>query len=123
MLKKIQEQLTQDKREIEAKIKELQKEEHEAIPADDLMEPSDLSTQSEHKVVINLLEYRLKKKLELISQALIRLDQGKFGICASCEEPIPLSRLFANYSAVCCIGCQEEKEGLNKMNKKERKAG
>lgn len=87
------------------------------------MEPSDLSTQSEHKVVVNLLEYRLKKKLEIISQALTRLDQGRFGICASCEEPIPLSRIMANYSAVCCIGCQEEKEGTNKTHKKDRKAG
>ena len=122
MLKKIQAQLNQDKSEIEPKIKELQKEEHEAISPDDLMEPSDLSNQSEHKVVVNLLEYRLKKKLELIHQAITRLEQGKFGICTSCEEPIPLNRIMANYSALCCLGCQEEKEGL-RTHKKDRKAG
>ena len=40
-------------------------------------------------------------------EALDRLDSGDYGICLSCEEPIPVKRLRALPWARYCIPCQE----------------
>ena len=42
-----------------------------------------------------------------VNDALSRLDAGKFGICAGCEEPINPKRLAAIPWASSCIVCQE----------------
>jgi DnaK suppressor protein len=47
------------------------------------------------------------KKLRKIGGALERLRTGDFGICQSCEEPIPRTRLLAIPWAEHCVPCQE----------------
>jgi RNA polymerase-binding protein DksA len=46
-----------------------------------------------------------------VDEALIRLEQSTFGVCESCETPIPLARLeilpFTRY----CVECQQKREG------------
>lgn len=51
-----------------------------------------------------------QKSLNLIDQALRRIGDGTYGICESCEKPIPMKRLQAVPYAVYCIKCQEEEE-------------
>jgi DnaK suppressor protein len=46
-------------------------------------------------------------KLRKITAALERLRSGEFGICQSCEEPIPRKRLLAIPWAEHCVPCQE----------------
>ena len=53
---------------------------------------------------LNVLDYA---KLRLIDEALDRLDSGDYGICLSCEEPIPPKRLHAVSWARYCVRCQE----------------
>jgi DnaK suppressor protein len=48
------------------------------------------------------------KLLREISDALLRLDHGKYGICAECEEPISNKRLDALPWARFCVTCQEQ---------------
>jgi DnaK suppressor protein len=48
------------------------------------------------------------KLLREISDALHRLDQGAYGICLECEEPISEKRLDAVPWARYCVTCQEE---------------
>ena len=48
--------------------------------------------------------------LRLIQQALERINDGSFGICADCERPIGLKRLQAVPWAGHCIQCQEQAE-------------
>jgi RNA polymerase-binding protein DksA len=43
--------------------------------------------------------------LELVNEALARLDKGKFGLCVECSEPIPKSRLQAIPYTRHCIRC------------------
>ena len=43
--------------------------------------------------------------LELVNEALDRLEQGKFGLCAECGEPIPKPRLQAIPYTRHCIHC------------------
>lgn len=46
-----------------------------------------------------------------VGDALIRLEQAAFGVCETCETPIPLARLeilpFTRY----CVECQQKREG------------
>ena len=58
----------------------------------------------------------LKQELEEIDTALKKIDEGTYGICEMCEEPISKERLLIKPYAKYCIICREiiEKEGKNK---------
>ena len=45
-----------------------------------------------------------------IDEALLRIDQAKFGVCESCETPVPLARLEILPFARFCITCQQKRE-------------
>jgi DnaK suppressor protein len=47
------------------------------------------------------------KLLQLIDEALARLDNGRYGECVHCEQPIEGPRLQAIPWARHCIACQE----------------
>jgi len=53
---------------------------------------------------LNVLDYA---QLRLIDEALDRLDSGDYGICLSCDQPIPPKRLQAVPWARYCVRCQE----------------
>jgi DnaK suppressor protein len=53
---------------------------------------------------LNSLDY---VQLRMVEEALDRLDSGDYGICLSCEQPIPAKRLQALPWARCCVRCQE----------------
>jgi DnaK suppressor protein len=57
-----------------------------------------------------------KKELEEINEALKKINEGRYGICEMCEEPIQEERLKIKPVAKYCIICREiiEKEGNNK---------
>ncbi len=52
----------------------------------------------------------LESTLHQIDDALTRLHTGRYGVCAGCEEQIPLARLKALPFATRCIPCQEKIE-------------
>jgi len=47
------------------------------------------------------------KMLRLIDEAIARLDNGRFGLCVHCEQPIEKQRLVALPWARHCVACQE----------------
>ena len=47
------------------------------------------------------------KLLRLIDEALARLENGRFGLCVHCEQPIEKPRLQALPWARHCVACQE----------------
>jgi DnaK suppressor protein len=53
---------------------------------------------------INSLDYG---QLRMIEEALDRLKSGDYGVCLSCEGPIPPKRLIAIPWARYCVPCQE----------------
>src|SRR5579859_2741943 len=56
------------------------------------------------KSMLEKLSFREKETLNKIKDALQRLNDGTFGICESCEEPIPEKRLAAiPYCTTCVI--------------------
>jgi DnaK suppressor protein len=52
------------------------------------------------------LRDRAQQHLELVDAALRRLDDGTFGTCLRCGQPIPTERLEALPWAAHCIACQ-----------------
>ena len=47
-----------------------------------------------------------------IDSALARIDDGDYGLCIDCEEPIDLRRLQAHPAALRCARCQQQYETL-----------
>ena len=50
---------------------------------------------------------RESKSLTQVGEALRRMEEGEFGICVECEEPISPKRLAAVPWAAYCLQCQE----------------
>ena len=61
-----------------------------------------------------------RSQLLLVNDALIRLDNGEFGICESCGRPISLKRLDAVPWTRYCRDCQEEVESQAEAPSSER---
>lgn len=49
-------------------------------------------------------------RLNAVDQALIRIRNGKYGICANCGQKIPEDRLRAIPYALLCINCKSKTE-------------
>lgn len=54
---------------------------------------------------------QVQAELKAITQALQRLEDGDYGYCDACDEPIAWPRLQARPTALFCITCQQEQEG------------
>ena len=48
--------------------------------------------------------------LNQIDEALLKIDEGRFGVCEVCAKPIAQKRLMAVPYARSCIKCQSEEE-------------
>jgi DnaK suppressor protein len=74
---------------------------------EDPSDSGDLSQQS-HEEWIFLNRNNLEKTLlREVEEALARVKEGTYGICAECEEPISPKRLQALPWAKFCVRCQE----------------
>lgn len=47
-----------------------------------------------------------------LTAALARLDDGTYGLCAQCDEPISVARLKARPEATLCLACAEHAERI-----------
>jgi RNA polymerase-binding protein DksA len=54
------------------------------------------------------------KRLKSIEAALVRIQQGRYGLCMKCSKKIPQERLLALPYAVLCIDCQRSDERRNR---------
>ena len=65
-----------------------------------------------------LLGDREREKLRNIDEALLKIEEGEYGICEECEEEIPLGRLkvvpFAHY----CVKCKADIEKQQAQTKR-----
>jgi DnaK suppressor protein len=88
---------------------------------DSALDSGDMATLDLGAGVDNaLLEMRYKTYKE-IAEAFRRLENGTYGICASCGTEIPTKRLEAIPSALYCRDCQERQEELEKVEKEEER--
>ena len=65
-----------------------------------------------------LLSDREREKLHTIDEALLKIEDGEYGICEECEEEIPIGRLkvvpFARY----CVKCKADIEKQQAQTKR-----
>lgn len=50
--------------------------------------------------------------LRQVDEALVRIEDGSYGICVDCEKPIPVKRLEVYPSAQRCVQCKSAYEKL-----------
>jgi DnaK suppressor protein len=72
----------------------------------------------ERELGISLMEMRNRKR-QMIDEALTRLADGTYGICADCGVEISEKRLAAVPFAKLCVECQSQEELLEKIEKGE----
>ena len=53
---------------------------------------------------------KLTTSMRFIELALGRMQDGSYGMCIDCDEPIPQARLIAVPGAIRCTGCQVERD-------------
>ena len=54
------------------------------------------------------LENRLRGEMAKIERALAKIDEGTYGLCDSCGEPIDPARLEALPRATLCLNCKAQ---------------
>ena len=65
-----------------------------------------------------LLGGREREKIHSIDEALLRIDEGDYGICEECDEDIPLGRLKAMPFTRHCVKCKSDLEKLQAQTKR-----
>jgi DnaK suppressor protein len=96
------------RREIHDKLRSLR----EAIPtaSQDVRDAEEQSVDEFVQEVDLALMQMKSDTLRKIDQAIMRLEQGSYGRCESCEGEIAAARLRALPFAVLCRDCQEQAE-------------
>ena len=73
---------------------------------------ADTATETYDRELDYTLEENSEHVLGEIDAALKRIDEGTYGTCTNCGNPIPEERLEARPWATLCIGCKRERERL-----------
>ncbi|HEX8598285.1 MAG TPA: TraR/DksA C4-type zinc finger protein [Chloroflexia bacterium] len=60
--------------------------------------------------MVRALHGNIRSQLEQISEALGRIDDGKYGTCAECLKPIEADRLVIRPYSTLCMGCQNRQD-------------
>lgn len=84
------------------------------LDANDLPDEMDLASSEYIQSFTFRLRGREKTFLEKIDRALKKIEEGEFGICENCEEPISVKRLEARPETTLCIRCKEDQERFEK---------
>jgi RNA polymerase-binding protein DksA len=68
------------------------------------------ATSEVERAVVEVLEAGTLEALEEIAFALARIDDGSYGICATCGVPIGTDRLLAMPQTRLCVTCRQAGE-------------
>lgn len=86
------------------------------VQPEEMMDEVDFTSfELESQMKMRLLN-REALYLKKVEEALDRLQEGTFGDCEKCEEPIELRRLEARPTTTFCVSCKEEEERLEKIH-------
>ena len=100
------------KKALQSKLKELLQPsaERDSIKVETFADPLDqLNSAAIRELAIHLVD-RNSKLISEVRSALARIEEGAYGLCESCEDPIAAKRLDAVPWARLCIACQGRQE-------------
>ena len=86
-----------------------------ALSPDDMPDETDLAASEVNQNLVFKLRDRERQLLGKIDEAMARIEEGTFGSCADCEEPIEPRRLEARPVSTLCIACKEKQEHREKI--------
>lgn len=111
---RFKELLLREKSRILREILKMEKEVSELRENEIVKDIGDMSSDNFSEQLLVNLEERERKILEEIERALEKIENGTYGICERCGEPIEEKRLEAKPYARYCIACRKklEKKGL-----------
>ena len=81
-------------------------------PKENFPDPADRASHEAERSFELRIRDREHKLIKKIKKALVRIDNGTFGICESCEEEISLNRLKARPVTTQCIDCKTREEDM-----------
>lgn len=76
----------------------------------DIGDTVDVAVDDEFNLMSSQLAQSESRELRQIEEALANMKKGRYGVCESCGEGIPLARLQALPYAKRCVNCQRASE-------------
>lgn len=64
--------------------------------------------------LLDRLDERMKREIEAIDRALMKIEAGSYGHCERCGKNIPVARLQSVPSTATCLVCSEADEALKR---------
>lgn len=80
-------------------------------------DPTDQAVQELDRNRLLRFKDRERKLIRKIEKALNRIDEGTYGACEACSQPIADARLKARPMTTLCIDCATELESEKQRNK------
>lgn len=74
----------------------------------------DIASDAIDSMMLETFGSKDMNRLKLIDSALMRIEQGKYGLCLKCGKKIPRERLEAIPYAFLCIDCKSDDERKNR---------
>jgi DnaK suppressor protein len=109
-LEKIKKMLVEEKHRILNKLQKDKEEEKSNRGRQAVGDDVDQAVALEEENLRSALSAMEVQRLRSIEGALQRIEEGTYGYCEECGEPIEEGRLMAKPFAVMCVRCKEEKE-------------
>jgi RNA polymerase-binding transcription factor len=80
-------------------------------------DPTDRASLESNRNAMLRIRDRERKLLNKIDDALKRIDEGSYGLCESCENPIGIDRLKARPVTTLCIDCKSDQEAQERRQR------
>ena len=112
ILENIRVQFEEEKKKLVARIDELSKQDPFTDPdrgIDNAASDTEASEESSHDRFAAMVD-EVKAKVLAIDDALIRIGNGTYGYCTTCQEMIDTDRLSVLPMATLCKSCEEKKK-------------
>lgn len=81
----------------------------------EFQDPLDTASSDTDKNMKLRIKERKSRLISKIQDALLRISDGTYGICESCEEEIPKKRLEARPVTTLCITCKNREEAIERV--------
>ncbi len=78
-------------------------------------DPLDRATEEQARNENLRIRGRESRLIAKIKKSLQAIDEGTYGICEDCEEPIAIARLKARPVTSYCITCKTKQEALERI--------